>query len=311
MAYGFANVVYKPEDEMADTCPGFFADNQAKGTGLLHVKSNRASTHAGASFILPGHRSPSGEPEALFGFRGTEFSGALQEIANGLETVQALLTVFTDLDIGRKDLTYTGADNVTHDLGYMHRGFYHAVAPFLDELLGNATAFVKGLSDSDRPIINVVGHSLGGALANIFASILRAVVPEARIYLTTFGAPRVGSPTWASLLASHEHTHILRVVAGNDVISLVPTTVGLLDTVIHAGPQLTVGWDGVADRCQSLVEIKNMFHILLRNNNQTNYISCSVSSVSQFHMNYSYSLLPFLESHGTSYDWCNNEGMNF
>ena len=39
------------------------------------------------------------------------------------------------------------------------------------------------------------------------------------------GSPRVGSAQWAKLLATPTNTHILRVVAGDDVVSLVPTSV--------------------------------------------------------------------------------------
>ena len=72
MAYGFANAIYKEEDQMTTACPGFADDDaQAVGTSQIHLISNEASTHAGASLILPGSRSPSGRGEAIFGFRGS------------------------------------------------------------------------------------------------------------------------------------------------------------------------------------------------------------------------------------------------
>ena len=72
MAYGFANAIYKEEDQMTTACPGFADDDaQAVGTSQIHLISNGASTHAGASLILPGSRSPSGRGEAIFGFRGS------------------------------------------------------------------------------------------------------------------------------------------------------------------------------------------------------------------------------------------------
>merc|ERR1711865_582799 len=277
-AYGFANAIYKEQDQMTAACPGFADDDsQAVGTSQIHLISNDASTHAGASLILPGSRSPSGRGEAIFGFRGTEFGNAIKEITgcvrndDGIESVEcsynALKTVLTDMNIQRKDLNWTSPDGTVVNLGYMHKGIYDALAP---------------------------------------------VLPDARIYLTTFGSPRVGSAQWAKLLATPTNTHILRVVAGDDVVSLVPTSVGVMDSVIHAGPQLTVGWDTVSSDCTSLVDITNMYDLILDNSAKDPYSQCAISSVSQFHLNYTYSLQPYLESQGYSgYQWCRASDVSF
>jgi len=307
---------------MTAACPGFGRGDQAIGTAQLHVVSDDASTHAGASLILPGNHSPSGRAEAIFGFRGTEFGKAMQEISGCVEqgdqqcSYDGLKTVMTDLNIQRQNMSWTAPDGTLVDLGYMHKGFYEALQPFLHDLLSNATAYVQGAryltEPGDVPIINIVGHSLGGALAQIFASIVQVVLPEARIYLTTFGSPRVGSARWVESLSAPKDTHILRVVAGNDVVSLLPTSVGRLDSVIHAGPQLTVGWENVPANCTSMVQVKDMFKLILGSSDQSSYIECAISSVSQFHLNYSYSLQPYLESQGYSgYQWCKAAGLTF
>jgi len=316
MAYGFSNAIYKDADKMTSACPGFSDKNNfAKGTEQIHLVSKSASTHAGGSFILPGHMSPSGGSEALFGFRGTEFGEAVKEIQRDTapEAVRAILTVLTDLNIARQDVKWTLDNGTEIDLGYVHQGFWDAVHPFIVPLLGNASDYVKAArATTGQPaVINIVGHSLGGALANVFASIVRAVLPEARIYLTTFGAPRIGNDVWVKDLSEDPKTHILRVVAGDDVVSLVPTTVGILDSVMHAGPQLTVGWNHVPDRCRSLVEITNMWNIILKNNDENNYVQCAIDSVSKFHLNYSYSLNNFLNANGHEYQWCNAADLSF
>merc|ERR1711935_1080538 len=246
----------------------------------------------------------------------------MQEISGCVEqgdqqcSYDGLKTVMTDLNIQRQNMSWTAPDGTLVDLGYMHKGFYEALQPFLHDLLSNATACVQGAryltEPGDVPIINIVGHSLGGALAQIFASIVQVVLPEARIYLTTFGSPRVGSARWVELLATPTNTHILRVVAGDDVVSLVPTSVGVMDSVIHAGPQLTVGWDTVSSDCTSLVDITNMYDLILDNSAKDPYIQCAISSVSQFHLNYTHSLQPYLESQGYSgYQWCHATGASF
>jgi len=334
MAYGFSNAIYKEQDQMTTACPGFADDaSQAIGTSQIHVLSNHASTHAGASYILPGSRSPSGRGEAIFGFRGTEFGAAVKEVTGCIKepdgsrgvageslecSYNALKTVMTDLNIERQDLSWKSPDGTVVSLGYMHKGFYDALVPFLPELLINASDFCnvsKGADPShvdQAPIINIVGHSLGGALAQIFASIVRVVLPDARIYLTTFGSPRVGSPKWAKLLATPTNTHILRVVAGDDVVSLVPTSVGLLDSVMHSGPQLTVGWDTVASQCASLVDVTNMYNLILSNSAENPYIQCAIDAISQFHLNYTHVLQPYLATQGyNGYQWCDASGVSF
>ena len=147
---------------LISACPGFSDKNNfAKGTEQIHLVSKSASTHAGGSFILPGHMSPSGGSEALFGFRGTEFGEAVKEIQRDTapEAVRAILTVLTgahraggvcfdwwwiaDLNIARQDVKWTLDNGTEIDLGYVHQGFWDAVHPFIVPLLGNASDYVK------------------------------------------------------------------------------------------------------------------------------------------------------------------------
>ena len=55
-----------------------------------------------------------------------------------------LIYLFTDLKIQRKDVKWTSPDGTVVDLGYMHQGFYDALAPFLPDLLSNASDYAKG-----------------------------------------------------------------------------------------------------------------------------------------------------------------------
>eukprot|EP00658_Telonema_sp_P-2_P013576 TRINITY_DN15144_c0_g1_i1.p1 TRINITY_DN15144_c0_g1~~TRINITY_DN15144_c0_g1_i1.p1 ORF type:complete len:542 (+),score=133.92 TRINITY_DN15144_c0_g1_i1:154-1626(+) len=326
LAYDFSNAVYS-NSLMANKCPGFFNQQSALNTTIMNVESDDADTHAGSSLILPGPQSPSGQVEAIFGFRGTEFTAALTELNDCLTEeddacqLRAIKTVLTDLDVGQHDLTWTYYDTVTGrnhtvNLGYVHAGFYNAVFPFLESLLGNASQYISDITKSSHkkkqqhhhhqaPIINVVGHSLGGALANLFSSVLSAIWPDTRIYLTTFGSPRVGSATWAAHMDQNPHLHILRVVNGLDIVTLIPTWIGLMDTVMHAGPQLTVGWDTVSKRCaeSKLRTMKNMLDLL--NPSWSLERTCAEQAVNQFHLNYSYNFESFLSAQGyTGQGWC-------
>ncbi len=101
--------------------------------------------------------------------------------------------------------------------GIVHKGFMEAfvkiwevVAPVLQDIHG--------------PVF-YTGHSLGGALATLTAS-LRA--PRA---LYTFGSPRVGNRTFAE---SMEHVQAYRVVNRQDVVPTLPLPGGPLD-YCHVG----------------------------------------------------------------------------
>ena len=50
----------------------------------------------------------------------------------------------SDLNIQRQNMSWTAPDGTLVDLGYMHKGFYEALQPFLHDLLSNATAYVQG-----------------------------------------------------------------------------------------------------------------------------------------------------------------------
>jgi hypothetical protein len=101
--------------------------------------------------------------------------------------------------------------------GLVHRGF----AKTYDSFKGN-------LDDNDNlaraDTIHCVGHSLGGALANIVASHVKsAYQKDTKLY--TFGAPRVGMHLGftANLERSLGTSNIYRISHSNDPITWIPT----------------------------------------------------------------------------------------
>ena len=101
--------------------------------------------------------------------------------------------------------------------GTVHKGFMEAFVKIW-EVVAPALQDIKG------PLF-YAGHSLGGALATLTAS-LRA--PTA---LYTFGSPRVGNRTFTE---SMEHIHVHRVVNRHDVVPTLPLPGGPLD-YCHVG----------------------------------------------------------------------------
>ncbi len=101
--------------------------------------------------------------------------------------------------------------------GLVHRGFAMTYDSFKDNIKGN-----DDLASADT--IHCVGHSLGGALANIVANTVKsAYQKDTKLY--TFGAPRVGlhfgfTPNLERNLGV---SNIFRVSHTNDPITWIPT----------------------------------------------------------------------------------------
>lgn len=85
-----------------------------------------------------------------------------------------------------------GFNSKYHDLFTVHKGFYRAweeIQPQLDKLLNSV--------NSDKPLI-ICGHSLGGAIAQLFGGYYSDHFKNIQVY--TFGSPRVGTSSWARFI---------------------------------------------------------------------------------------------------------------
>ncbi len=113
-------------------------------------------------------------------------------------------------------------------VGYrIHRGFHEAVEA-IDESLAAA------LGDEQGMRLWVTGHSLGGALAELWA--LRALERGHEIAgVYTFGQPRVGDAAFAAYYDSLLRPRTFRVVHGDDVVPRIPW---LLAKYRHAGNEI-------------------------------------------------------------------------
>ncbi len=118
----------------------------------------------------------------------------------------------------------------------IHKGFavaYGAVGP---ELL----SVVKKLVDAKRRPIFLTGHSLGGALATVCSLDLfaRLGITRREIFVSTFGAPRVGNRAFHRLYDEHVPIH-WRIVVGPDVVAKLPKL-----GFIHVGKKVLLTKDG-------------------------------------------------------------------
>lgn len=101
----------------------------------------------------------------------------------------------------------------------VHKGFalaYAAIAPML-------LSTVKRLQEERRRPVFITGHSLGGALSTICSLdlSLRLGLTRQEIFVSTFGAPRVGNRQFATFYDSIAPIH-WRIVVGPDVVAKLP-----------------------------------------------------------------------------------------
>lgn len=311
--------------ELEQKCPALLADIDefaaidlsTWNTSAWNYNATVNSDTQGFFGVVPGTQSPSGESELIAGFRGTEFSklsnGAAGLVAS-LQGGNATQEQITDLAAGGKDLFFSDLMITRHDLeydgvsyGYVHAGVFDSVEPYITPLVLitlKAIGELNGIEGLDGPNakqvwagmrsrwnsltiprITITGHSLGAALATIWAAILKQVVPSAQIYLYTFASLRVGSPKFVQMLeassAGSPAMDIIRFVNQRDVISMVPSD--LLDTfsvsqvtasslqdqnpVLHAGVQVTLNHNQVSAQCQDWYVDNTIRGILFNLNN--------------------------------------------
>lgn len=118
----------------------------------------------------------------------------------------------------------------------IHKGFavaYRAVGPRL-------LSIIKKLQDEKRRPVFLTGHSLGGALATVCSMdlFLRLGMTRKEIFVSTFGAPRVGNRQFWNVYNENVPIH-WRIVVGPDVVAKLPK-VGY----IHVGKKVLITVDG-------------------------------------------------------------------
>lgn len=134
--------------------------------------------------------------------------------------------------------------------GRVHAGFKESCDDLYDEVLGWI------VQNATKKKIIVTGHSLGAAIATLFASRIKADE------LYTFGSPRVGNRTFVKTFT----TPHWRFVNNNDVVTKVPPIPfyyhdGELKYITSTGELLTLNWfqrlwDSIKGRFISLKNLK-------------------------------------------------------
>ncbi|KAI4523403.1 alpha/beta-hydrolase [Schizophyllum commune Loenen D] len=105
-------------------------------------------------------------------------------------------SVLTDIDFPQDSLDPTLFPGVPSG-ARVHGGFRDAHADTATAVLAAVRALLTAQNTNS---VTVVGHSLGGAIAELDAVFLKLNIPDADVKAVTFGKPRVGNPAWAEFV---------------------------------------------------------------------------------------------------------------
>jgi len=202
----------------------------------------------GFAFILKGH-SQQHKNDHVIVFRGTD----------------GLADVLTDVT----------CHSTTSDTGSsVHTGFQSSFASIRSSL----AAYIRQPSVLNGDgIIHCVGHSLGGALATLAADWIKAEFGK-KVYLYTFGSPRVGKKDFA-IGSSSRIDKVYRAVHGADPVPKIPVW-PFYHTHINGHEYLLSKAQGISKAAHSMLNSPG--YINTANSNDWNHLySQSSNSLSQ------------------------------
>jgi len=150
--------------------------------------------------------SLAGRPHRFFDQNGTQAFCVIED------RVATVAFRGTEGDESSDWITDFTISKIRHQRGKVHAGFYSATMMIAGEIMG--WAIREGVDKW-----NVTGHSLGAALATLFAEHL-GTDRVLGVYL--FGAPRVGTGAFVRWYNEHLGDRTVRIVNNNDVVAHAP-----------------------------------------------------------------------------------------
>ncbi|KAF9072868.1 alpha/beta-hydrolase [Rhodocollybia butyracea] len=128
-----------------------------------------------------------------------------------------LLSDLTDVEVLLGSLDSTLFPGVSSSVE-VHTGFADEHALTANAILAEVRSLMNSKATNN---VVAVGHSLGGALAELDTVFLRLNIPSASISAMTYGTPRVGNPAWAALVDA-SNVNFKRIDNELDIIPIVP-----------------------------------------------------------------------------------------
>lgn len=132
---------------------------------------------------------------------------------------------FRGTDEPRDWVSNLNALTVSTPLGGVHKGFHKALDKVvfdIDRQIGAARLDAQHFGHGRGLPLYLTGHSLGGALATLYAA--RLVEADDPFYaLYTFGSPRCGDREWARTFNAEAKDRTFRFCNNNDIVTRVPS----------------------------------------------------------------------------------------
>lgn len=93
--------------------------------------------------------------------------------------------------------------------------------------------------------VYITGHSLGGALSQLFTLDMRVSFPNVNIQTINFSSPKVGGSDWAAACQNAGATQrITRVINYWDIVPDVPQTIDIFDQYVSIGAEFRTAFYG-------------------------------------------------------------------
>jgi len=169
---------------------------------------------------------------------------------------------FANLFVVKKNL----GDNIK-----VHSGFYNLL--FKDNLYNIISNEIRKIHNiySDYTL-NIVGHSLGGALATLYSYFLSYEI-DTNIYVFSFASPRVGNKNWCNIYDNTTNIIHFRYVNRKDIVTAIPYLF-----YSHCGHYIKINKKNVID----VINKTNYKDI----NSFVNYYSIKDHSIDNYYTNY-------------------------
>ncbi|KAL3916911.1 MAG: hypothetical protein SGPRY_006619 [Prymnesium sp.] len=109
----------------------------------------------------------------------------------------------------------------------IHSGFDAQLEP-------HKVTLKRALLAASKQTVVLVGHSLGGAIASLFADYLLTESAHLQVKLITIGSPKVGNEMWRSHMHANSRLEIHRITNSCDPVPMVPLIIYVhIGTHIH------------------------------------------------------------------------------
>ena len=161
-----------------------------------------------------------------------------------------------------QDIMFAPVNLKVSGLGKVHSGFYDyytTIQPRLAEILDSILK-----TNHDIHTVFMVGHSLGGAVATIAASLYTLPRINLSIACITFGTPRVGDRIFVEAFEKHVPIR-LRIADDRDPVVCLPPRFWFKRSYVHSIPQAIISDNGESMLITSTRETFDSFWKTLKN----------------------------------------------